>query len=67
MCSMITRVYNMYSLKDLNIRQSRWLELLKDYDMSVFYHPEKANVVADALRRVSIGVWLMWLMIRKNW
>ncbi|KAH0661560.1 hypothetical protein KY284_026491 [Solanum tuberosum] len=33
----------------------RWLELLKDYDMSVLYHPRKANVVADALSRVSMG------------
>ncbi|WMV30001.1 hypothetical protein MTR67_023386, partial [Solanum verrucosum] len=40
---------------DLNLRQRRWLELLKDYDMSVLYHPNKANVVADALSRLSIG------------
>ncbi|WMV37822.1 hypothetical protein MTR67_031207, partial [Solanum verrucosum] len=33
---------------DLNLRQRRWLELLKDYDISVLYHPGKANVVADA-------------------
>ena len=39
----------------LNIHQRRWLELLKDYDMSVLYHPGKANVVADALSRVSMG------------
>ena len=32
-----------------------WLELLKDYDMSVLYHPSKANVVADTLCRLSIG------------
>jgi predicted nucleic acid-binding protein len=33
------------------MRQRRWLELLKDYDLDVHYHPGKANVVADALRR----------------
>ncbi|WMV45045.1 hypothetical protein MTR67_038430, partial [Solanum verrucosum] len=33
----------------------RWLELLKDYDMSVFYHPCKANVVVDAMSRLSMG------------
>jgi len=41
--------------KDLNLQQKRWLELLKDYDMSVLYHPGKANVVADALSRLSMG------------
>ncbi|GKB73002.1 putative reverse transcriptase domain-containing protein [Tanacetum coccineum] len=35
-------------LKELNTRQRRWLELLEDYDCDVRYHPEKANVVADA-------------------
>ena len=31
------------------MRQRRWLELIKDYNLEVHYHPEKANVVADAL------------------
>nr|GEZ40254.1 putative reverse transcriptase domain-containing protein [Tanacetum cinerariifolium] len=35
--------------KELNMRQYRWLELLSDYDCEIRYHPEKANVVADAL------------------
>ncbi|WMV18591.1 hypothetical protein MTR67_011976, partial [Solanum verrucosum] len=38
-----------FSKKDLNLRKRRWLELLKDYDMSVLYHPDKANIVADAV------------------
>jgi hypothetical protein len=38
---------------DLNMRQRRWLELIKDYDLEVHYHPGKANVVADALSRKS--------------
>ncbi|WMV28718.1 hypothetical protein MTR67_022103, partial [Solanum verrucosum] len=38
-----------FTQKNLNLRQRRWLELLKDYDMSVLYHPVKANVVANAL------------------
>ncbi|KAG8499167.1 hypothetical protein CXB51_005608 [Gossypium anomalum] len=37
--------------KDLNLRQRRWLELLKDYELVIDYHPGKANVVADALSR----------------
>ncbi|GJV84535.1 putative reverse transcriptase domain-containing protein [Tanacetum coccineum] len=37
--------------KELNMRQRRWLELLADYDCEIRYHPEKANVVADALSR----------------
>ena len=44
-----------FSQKDLNLRQRRWLELLKNYDMSVLYHLGKANVVADALSRLSMG------------
>ena len=31
------------------MRQRRWLELIKDYDCTIEYHPGKANVVADAL------------------
>jgi hypothetical protein len=35
------------------MRQRRWLELIKDYDLEIHYHPGKANVVADALSRKS--------------
>jgi hypothetical protein len=38
-----------FTQKDLNMRQRRWLELIKDYDLSSQYHPSKANIVADAL------------------
>ncbi|GJW17346.1 putative reverse transcriptase domain-containing protein [Tanacetum coccineum] len=37
------------AVKELNMRQRRWLELLADYDCEIRYHPGKANVVADAL------------------
>jgi hypothetical protein len=40
-----------FTQSDLNMRQRRWLELIKDYDLEVHYHPDKANVVADALSR----------------
>jgi hypothetical protein len=40
-----------FTQDDLNMRQRRWLALIKDYDLEVYYHPGKANVVADALSR----------------
>jgi hypothetical protein len=42
-----------FTQSDLNLRQRRWLELIKDYDLEVHYHPGKANVIADALSRKS--------------
>ncbi|GJW56228.1 putative reverse transcriptase domain-containing protein, partial [Tanacetum coccineum] len=39
------------AVKELNMRQRRWLELLSDYDCEIRYHPGKVNVVADALSR----------------
>ena len=37
------------------MRQHRWMEFLEDYVFTLHYHPSKANVVADALSRKSIG------------
>ena len=42
--------------KELNLRQWRWLELFKDYDCIIYYHPRKANVVVDALSRKTMAV-----------
>ena len=44
---------DIFTQKELNLRQRRWLELIKDYDMRLHYHLGKANVVADALSRKS--------------
>ena len=44
-----------FQQKDLNLRQRRWLEILKDYDCDILYHSGKANVVAYALSRKSSG------------
>ena len=41
----------LFSQKDLNMRHRRWIELIKDYDCTIEYHPGKANVVEDALSR----------------
>ena len=41
--------------RDLNMRQRRWMEFLEDYDFTLHYYPDKANVVADALSRKSRG------------
>jgi hypothetical protein len=38
-----------FTQKEPYLRQRRWLELIKDYDLEIQYHPGKANVVADAL------------------
>ncbi|KAL2232344.1 UNVERIFIED_CONTAM: Transposon Tf2-11 polyprotein [Sesamum indicum] len=40
--------------KELNLRQRRWMELLKDYDCTIDYHPGKANIVVDALSRKTL-------------
>jgi transposase InsO family protein len=40
-----------FTQKDLNLRQRRWLELIKDYDLEIHYHPGKANLVVDALSK----------------
>ena len=45
----------MFTQKELNLRQRRWLELLKDYDRGVLYNPGKANIGADALSHMTMG------------
>ena len=42
------------SQRELNLRQRRWMELIKDYDYVIDYHPRKANVVAYSLSRKSL-------------
>jgi hypothetical protein len=40
-----------FTQPNLNMRHRRWLELIKDYELEVHYHPGKANVVLDTLSR----------------
>ncbi|WMV07805.1 hypothetical protein MTR67_001190 [Solanum verrucosum] len=42
---------HVFTQKDLNLRHRRWMELLKDYAVTIQYHPSKANVVVDTLSR----------------
>ncbi|XP_039146814.1 uncharacterized protein LOC120284058 [Dioscorea cayenensis subsp. rotundata] len=51
-----TSLKYLFTQKELNLRQRRWLELIKDYDLIIDYHPGKANVVADALSRKSTSM-----------
>ena len=44
-----------FTQRDLNMRQRKWMELLEDYDFTLPYHPSKANVVADELSQKSRG------------
>ena len=59
-----------FTQKELNMRQRRWLELVKDYDCEILYHPRKANCVVDALSRKStaivMSIWMMPEMLQKD-
>ncbi|WMV19255.1 hypothetical protein MTR67_012640 [Solanum verrucosum] len=52
---LVVSLQYVFSQKELNLKQRRLLELLKDYDISIPSHPGKANVVVDALSRFSMG------------
>ena len=43
----------LFTQPDLNLRQRRWIETIKDFDLTLNYTPGKANVMADALSRKS--------------
>ena len=53
----------LFSQKELNLRQRRWMEFLEDYECTIKYQPGKANKVADALSR---KVQISGLMV-KEW
>ena len=50
------RLKYIFTQSELNMKQRRWLELIKNYNLKVHYHPGKANMVADALSQKSYQV-----------
>jgi hypothetical protein len=53
-----------FAQPDLNPRQRRWFELIKNYDLGINYHPGKANVVADALsKRSHLNILATWELL----
>jgi hypothetical protein len=55
-----------FTQSELNMRQRRWLELIKDYELEIHYHPGKANVVVDALiRKSQVNMLVAHLMLFK--
>jgi hypothetical protein len=55
-CELYTNHKNLkyiFTQANLNLRQRRWLELIKDYDLGINYHPRNTNVVADTMSRRS--------------
>ncbi|WMV38417.1 hypothetical protein MTR67_031802 [Solanum verrucosum] len=58
-CEMLTdhrSLQHIFTKKDMNLRQRRWMELLKEYDATIQYHPGKVNVVVDALSRKTVNM-----------
>ena len=55
-----------FQQKDLNLRQRRWMELLKDDNCTIMYHLSKANVVVDALSRKSISSLAHVALVRRH-
>ena len=56
MCQVFTdhkSLKHLLTQRKVNLKQRRWLELIKDYDLVIDYHPGKANMIADALSRKS--------------
>ena len=49
-------LHHVFTQNDLNLRQRRWMELLKDYDVTIQYHPGKSNGVVDALSQKAISI-----------
>ena len=49
---------------NLNKRQLRWLNVVKDYECEIFYHTRKVNLVADALSRKAASALVQGIYLR---
>ena len=49
----------LFDKRELNMRQTRWLQFLKGYDFELSYHPGKANVVVDTFNKKSLQVFAL--------
>ena len=55
-----------FTQRDLNLRQRRWMDYLKDYDFELEYHPGKANSVVDALSRKTQGTLTSLMLVDRE-
>ena len=55
---------NLIDKPNLNMRQRRWLDVVKEYDCEILYHPRKANVVVDTLSRKAASTPIRDLCLR---
>ena len=58
-CELFTGHFSLqhvFTSKNINFRQKKLVELLKDYNVTITYHPGKVNVVADALSRKAVSM-----------
>jgi hypothetical protein len=58
-----------FTQSELNMRQRRWLELIKDYDLEIHYHPGKANVVANCkiTEQIVHSIYRGWPWLSQIW
>jgi hypothetical protein len=57
---------HIFTQPDLNMKQQRWLKLIKDYELEVHYHLGKVNVVTDVLRRKAHCNYLLVVRLTKE-
>ena len=56
----------LFSQKELNMRQCRCIEFFKDFNCEILYHPDKENVVVDALSRRGAAIAMMMVKVKQD-